>query len=157
MTDIEHIDYLLAHIAHVRENCIKLGKAMILRGMFHEGVQLIANGHTHDLDKFFGIQWELMRKDASLSKELSLAVKEHNHTAKHHPESFGSIHKMDTVALAECICDWKSRSSEFGTSLLGYIDGDAMKRFGFTKDDPIYKKIIEFHDMLCERPFQKVT
>lgn len=156
-TDLEHLDYVITHISHVRENCIALGKALIKMGLFVEGRQLIANGHVHDLDKLFGIQWEHMRKDSPLGKELSLAVKEHNHTAKHHPEAFGSIHKMDYVSLAECICDWKARSSEFGGSLMDYIKTQAMKRFAFNESDPVFKTIVEFHDLLCEKPYSQVT
>jgi len=32
----------------------------------------------------------------------------------------------------------------------------AMGRFVFTKDDPVFRMIQEFQDILCEEPFFKV-
>ena len=51
---------------------------------------------------------------------------------------------MPDVYLAEMVCDWASRSAEFGTSLHDWIDGGAMERFGYKKNDKTYKKINSF-------------
>ena len=54
------------------------------------------------------------------------------------------------------ICDWKSRSEEFGTDLRKWIDESATKRYKFTNEDLVYKKIMYFVDMICEKPFVNV-
>jgi nuclear transport factor 2 (NTF2) superfamily protein len=64
---------------------------------------------------------------------------------------------MPSVFLAECACDWKARSEEFGTSLRDWIDEFATKRWNFSKDDRTYKEIMAFVDLLCEKPFEQIT
>jgi len=63
---------------------------------------------------------------------------------------------MPDIAILEMVCDWKARSEEFGTSLRDWIEESALKRWGFTKEDVIYKKITQYVDMLCEKPFNPV-
>jgi len=63
---------------------------------------------------------------------------------------------MPDVYLAELICDVKSRSEEFGTSLLDYIDNIGMKRWNITENDDIYKKMMIFINLLCEKPFEEI-
>jgi hypothetical protein len=53
--------------------------------------------------------------------------------------------------------DWKARSEEFGTDLRNWIDEQATKRFGFSKDDEIYKEIMKYVDLLCQKPFSQIT
>jgi hypothetical protein len=86
-----------------------------------------------------------------------MAVFHHAKTNSHHPEYWGHISLMPEVSLAECVCDWKARSEEFGTSLRDWIDVDATKRFDFEKDSKIYKQIMRFVDMICAKPFEQVT
>lgn len=63
---------------------------------------------------------------------------------------------MTDIDLCEMICDWKSRSEEFGTDLRKWIEENATKRFKFSLEDEVYKKIMYFVDMLCEKPFSNV-
>jgi hypothetical protein len=64
---------------------------------------------------------------------------------------------MPRLYLAEMVADWKARSSEKGTALREWVDGEAMKRFGFKKGDAAYAAISEFAYMLCDPPFQPVS
>jgi|SRR5208282_4930716 len=67
-----------------------------------------------------------------------------------------SQHEMPRWAVAEMICDWKSRSEEFGTSLHAYIKENATERWHFSERDPIYRTIMEFVNMLCDKPFARL-
>jgi hypothetical protein len=63
---------------------------------------------------------------------------------------------MPRLAVAELVCDWKARSEEFGSSLRDYVKERATKRWKFCEKDLIYKTIMEFVDLLCEKPFSRV-
>jgi hypothetical protein len=150
MNEIDKLDIILRHINSVQENCTLLGKRLIDRGEFDLGVILIANGQIHDNSKFCGVEWDHLFPG---DPQLGIAVSQHNRTNRHHPEHWGGIDKMPRVFLAECVCDWKTRSSEFGSSLHAWIDGDAAKRFIYTKNDEVYERIMYFANLLCDKPF----
>lgn len=156
MKDIDKIHNIVRHIKHVQESCFLLGERLIGQGEFELGKNLIANGLVHDYSKFFGIEWDHMFTGNPDTTSLKLAVSQHNRTNKHHPEYWGGIHKVPRIYLAELVCDWKARSNEFGSSLVEWIESEAMKRFGFTKADAVYKEIMEFVDLLCDKPFKPV-
>lgn len=156
MKDLEKLKSLLRHIENVRNNAEILGERLIENGEDRLGIELIRNSQIHDLSKFSGIEWEFLFHPED-KVNLAIAVKQHNLTNKHHPESWGGIKNMPDVYLAELACDWKARSSEFGSSLPDYIHGEAMKRFNFTKEDEIYKRLMRFVNMLCEKPFKPLV
>ena len=152
---LEKLEAVIRHIENVKDNCILLGKRLIEEeGEFDLGKQLIANSYIHDNSKFYGIEWEFLGEQGGRSK-LDLAVSQHNKTNPHHPEYWGNITEMPRVFLAEMACDWKARSEEFGTSIRDWIDDGAAKRFGYKKNDRVYKEIMYFVDLLCEKPFKQ--
>jgi len=157
-TDIERIRHLMRHIHNVQENCVLLAEKMIANGEFKLARQLIANGLIHDQSKMSGIEFDNLTGDNSDKLLLVAAIKQHNSTNDHHPEFWDKgIHGMPKVYVAEMICDWKARSSEMGTDLREWLNGEAMKRFVFTKDDSIYKTMMEFVDMLLIPAFKPVS
>jgi hypothetical protein len=105
------------------------------------------------------VEWDVIVLN-NRSNLLATAVEQHNHSNPHHPEYWGSvgvgIHKMDEVHVAEMCCDWKARSSKFGTSLRDWIDDEAMSRYGFTKSDPVYARIQRFVGMILDEPFKRL-
>lgn len=158
---MDKIRAISRHIRHVEDNCLVLGEKLIEAGQLGLGKQLIANGFVHDASKFHGIEWLYMSPgqptaESEAKLKLKLAIQHHNHTNLHHPEAWGSIHEMPDVYLAEMVCDIKSRSEEFGTSLREWIDSDATKRFNFTEQDEVYKKIMHYISLICATPFTKL-
>lgn len=150
------------HIRNVEDNCFLLGEKLILNGEIDLGKRLIANGFVHDVSKFNGIEFEHMApgiacQEESAKLKLKLAIHHHQKTNPHHPEYWQSIHEMPEVYLCELVCDWKSRSEEFGTSLKNWINDDATKKFSFTREDNVYKKIMKYVDMLCEHSFENIS
>lgn len=158
---IEKINSIVRHIRNVQENCLLLGTALIQKGEIDVGRKLVASGFRHDNSKFEGIEFEYLTvtqsNEETAKLKLRLAVHHHSSTNDHHPEAWGTIHRMPRIAVAEMVCDWKSRSEEFGTSVRDYIDNQATKRFGFSKDDKVYKEIEEFVNLLCPKPFEPIS
>lgn len=152
---------LTRHIRNVQENCSLLGEKLISMGEIELGKQLIANGFRHDSSKFFGIEWdnliEIDKEDKTSQFKLKMAIYQHSKSNFHHSEAwYGGIKGMPIVFLLEMLCDWKSRSEEFGSALIDYIHENAMKRFDFSKNDDVYKILMKYYDLLCEKSFDNI-
>lgn len=150
------LDDLIRHIDHVRDNCMLLGERLIADGKADLGRLLIANGFIHDNSKFYGVEWDYLNDSNDDPELLKIAIHQHNNTNKHHPEYWGGIDQMPKLYIAEMICDWKARATEFGTSLKDWIDEGAAEKFNYTKDSDIYRKLIYYAQMLCDTPFKAV-
>jgi hypothetical protein len=159
---MDKIRAIARHIRNVEDNCLILGEQLILRGEIELGHKLIANGYVHDVSKFFGIEFEYLSIGTSTEEGVKLkqkmAVYHHQRTNLHHPEAWpGGIKEMPDVYLAEFCCDVKSRSEEFGTNLREWIDNEATTRFKFTKEDVVYKDIMKYVNLLCQKPFEDLS
>jgi hypothetical protein len=157
----KRLDNLLRHITHVRDNCQRMGVALIQGGEEELGRQLIANGHIHDQSKFRGIEWEYLNDGAwpweganpQEEEMFRAALRQHVLTNAHHPEFHKTIFDMGRIHLLECVADWAARSAEQGTDLMGWIRGRATDRFGFTVKCRVYREIKGAVGMLLEGAF----
>ncbi len=150
----DHIDNLIRHIELVREACTLLGKRLMKSGRVEFGRLLIAKGFEHDVSKFYGIEWTFLHAGKDTPKEeLNLAIQQHQSCNSHHPEYWGGIENMPELAVYEMICDWYSRSQEFGTSLRDWIRSVAMDRFKINPDGEVKKWIDTATDILLESSF----
>lgn len=148
---------LLRHVDNVRMNCLRLGEILIEDPKIGFGKDLIALGYIHDNSKFHGIEWEYLHSDmfgGEHSDKLALAIKQHTTTNPHHPEYWGSIHDMPEIYVAEMVCDWAARSSEFGNDLRAWIKDKATKKFDMTVQSKAYKDIKRFVDMFLDPAFK---
>lgn len=152
MTDEKHLEALLRHVNNVERNCEILGKRIIEAGDFSFGLKLIANGHIHDHSKFRGAEWLYLREgiEGDIKK---VVVEQHTLSNPHHPEYWGSVHDMPKLYVAEMVCDWASRSSEFGNDIRWWINERATVKFGFTESSVVGKQIFSFVDLLLDKPF----
>ena len=153
---LQKITVIWRHIEEVQKNCFLLGEKLIAAGEEDLARQLISNSLVHDQSKFLGIEWEYLQvddEDGELYEKKRMAIRHHNSCYPHHPEYWKGIKNMPSVYAAEMCCDWKARSSEFGSSLKEWIDGDAAIRYGFTKRDKIYREIMKYTNLLLEKPF----
>lgn len=153
---LEKIRTLTRHITNVQQNCNLLGEKLIENDEFDFAKLLISSGLLHDNSKFHGMEWDMLTTENTDPISLKLSVGQHNKSNTHHPEYWGGIKKMPRIAIAELVCDWKERSSEFGTSLLEWIENNAMQRFDFNKNDDVYKEIMYFVNLLVDKPFKQV-
>jgi hypothetical protein len=153
----EKIDDIIRHINHVKDNCLLLGERLINLGTKDMGRLLIANGFIHDNSKFYGVEWDYLNDNTGNTDLLKIAVSQHSRTNPHHPEYWGGIELMPTLYIAEMVCDWKARSNEFGTSLQDWIENSAADKYGYTVDSEVYRRILYYTDILCDKPFKQVT
>lgn len=155
MNDIEKIDKLIAHIRGVQDNCLILGKKLIEKGDFVLGRNLIVNSMSHDLTKFFGVEYEDLHKDAE-KDDLKVAIHQHNSSNKHHIEFWGNAEKMEDVFIAEMVCDTVTRSQELAVNYLDWLTKEAPKRYKFSKKGKFLKKALYFYNLLIENPFKDI-
>lgn len=153
MDALEKIEKVLEHIQNVQRNCYKLGFKIIKSGDIELGRNLIANGQIHDNSKLKGIEFERLFYGDPL---LGDVVKHHSSTNMHHPEYWGSIHEMPKVFIAEMVCDWAARASEFGSDLKKWVYEEATIKFDFTMHSKVGENIELFLNMLLEKPFIKI-
>jgi hypothetical protein len=146
---------IVKHVNNVNEYAELLAERIIETATCREDLnfarRLVQKVKKHDLSKFSGIEWESLQRKDDL---LEIAIHQHQQTNDHHPEFFvNGITEMTELQLAEMVCDWKSRSTEFGSDLRTYIKDTATKRFGFTTRSAVYKKIKKYVDLLLNEKF----
>lgn len=148
----EKLEKLIRHIENVQEACQLLGKKLIEKGEINFGIRLIALGQVHDHSKFFGIEWDYL-VDGDWNGEAKLAAAHHNRSNLHHPEYWGGVELMPRIAVAEMVCDWYARSTEFGENIWDYVKKKALDRYDISPHGKVYKWIKEFLDLLLDKPF----
>lgn len=159
--DAEHLEIVLNHIKGVQDNCKKLSSRLLKiesdrEYNNHISIKLLARGYCHDNSKFKGVEWLYLRDAVKINHPelFNIALYQHVTTNDHHPEFWpGGIQFMTDDAIAEMVCDWKSRSDEMGTSLKDWIKESATQKFNFTINDKIYKKISFYVDRLLDPIF----
>lgn len=152
------LDNLRRHIHNVQESGYLLAERLRKRagdGDLELAHELVINIHVHDHSKFKGIEWEYLHDEIKESdpEKFKLAWEQHVKTNEHHPEFWFGISNMPRVFVAEMVCDWKARSSEFATDLREWVKTKATKKFGFTVQGKVYKEIKEFLDLLLDPAF----
>jgi hypothetical protein len=60
---------------------------------------------------------------------------------------------MPPLYVAEMVCDWAARSSEFGTDLRDWIENKATKRYNFSLTSPIATSINLYTNLLLKPKF----
>lgn len=149
---------LLRHIDRVLESCTVLGERLIDQDEGHMGHQLIANGYCHDNSKFYGIEWLYLHDEVKQAHPnlFNAAWTQHVTTNRHHPEYWDGIGNMPRVYLAEMVCDWHARSSEFGSDLRAYIEQRATRRFHFDSGMRVYRDIKDLVNLLLDPSFDDI-
>lgn len=89
------------------------------------------------------------------SEEFKEVIKNHSKTNPHHSEFYqDGIGDMDDVHLAEMVCDWKARSSEFGTDLRDFVKNKAEEKYRLNDFPNNYLKIKKMIDLICPPSFK---
>ena len=165
--DARHLEAVMSHIDNVQKSCMKLAKRLMEdEETYDVGFKLLKNSYLHDNSKFDGIEWEFLRtpnliKDGSCKDEAErkkcflLALDQHQRTNMHHPEYWGGIKLMPPEYLAEMVCDWNSRSMEFGTDLREWIKKEVPEKWGASPSSKAYRDIMKFVNTLLDQTFKK--
>ena len=147
---------LLRHVDSVNNNCQLLAERLYAKGEEDLAHKLVLNGHIHDASKFSGIEWMYLNDDTLREKPelFQCALQQHQTTNLHHPEAWsGGIHVMDRLHLAEMVCDWHTRSQEFGSDLREWIKDKATKKFDMKVQSKVYKEIKGLVDLILDPAF----
>lgn len=157
MTEIEQkrLEILLRHVHNVQQQCEYLGNKLIEAGEDDIGRKLIANGLIHDNSKFYGIEWDYLHDDVKSSHPdlFKAAANQHIHTNLHHPEAHtGGVNTMSPELIAEMVCDWRSRSIEFGNDIREWVKNEAKKRFKISTKT--MSQINKYLNLLLDKPFK---
>jgi DNA gyrase/topoisomerase IV subunit B len=149
------VQQTLEHIKRVQDNCFIIAYKLIDQNKYDLARSVIYRALAHDSSKFYRKdEFNSLVLGCDKDDELQQGIKNHQYRNDHHPECWlKGIGDMSDDALIEMICDWRSRSYERDMSLHEWIDENATKRWGFTKEDPIYKRIMYFVDLLVEKPY----
>lgn len=153
--DIKHLHSVLRHIENVRDNCHLLGDRLVQKGEKDLGIDLIGLGLNHDVSKIHNrLEFKYLRNILKGTPEFELAAECHITSNAHHPEYWRDIKEMPRLYIAEMVCDWKSRSEEFGNDVREWIKDKASKKFGFSLSGQVYKDIKMFLDILLDEAFK---
>jgi len=152
------LEKLAKHIHHVQESATILAERCIQTGNTNLGIALMQNAARHDNSKYSGIELRYLVLDETDNGELiRLAVDHHNKTNLHHPEAWvGGIKEMSDLYMMEMVCDWRARSTEFGTDLREWIAECATEKFSFRKNDRVFKDIQKYLRIILDMPFKKL-
>jgi len=149
----------LRHIQNVQRNALLMAENILKSyGNAADGreefpYQLMQLGMKHDNSKLAGYELDHLHHQ---DPRFEAAKKIHYSRNPHHPEFWeNGIKEMTSVYVAEMVCDWAARAQEFGTSFYDWVDNHATKRFGFTKEDEVYREIMYFASMLYGEPFKR--
>lgn len=152
--DLKHLQDVLRHINRVREDCNLLGNRLIETGEKQLGIELIALGLIHDYSKLHNQTEFLYLRDSKVgTPEFQAAHLSHVTTNMHHPEAWFNIKEMPRLYVAEMVCDWHARSTEFGSDVMAWVKDQATQRYGFSPKGRVYKEIKEFFGVLLDKPF----
>ena len=151
----KRLESLCRHVDNVIRFSRILGERLIEKGEKELGKRLISNSYLHDHSKFSGVEWSYLHPD---NKDIDpvlfgAAILEHTTTNKHHPEYWDGIHNMPRIYVAEMVCDWASRSTEFGNDLREWIKDKATKKFDMKIQSKVYKEIKDFVGTLLDPAF----
>ena len=153
--DIAHIESVLRHMDNVQAAVRLLSKRLIEKEELSFARILLSHSLGHDATKLLGIEWDYLRFSGK-KDQLAQAHYEHTSISDHHPEYWGGIENMPLVCLAEAVCDWYARSSEAGTDLRNWIKTEAVKKYAFSVNGNVYKKIKKFVDLLLDQQMKTI-
>lgn len=158
MNPLPKLEKLAKHIYHVQESATLLAEHCITQGHTDFGIALLQNAACHDNSKYSGIELRYLVLDETEDETLlRVAIDHHNKSNLHHPEAWiGGIKEMSQLYVSEMVCDWKARSTEFGTDLRGWITDSATEKFGFKKGDRVFKDIQRYLKIILDVPFKKL-
>lgn len=124
--------------------------AKILENKFPELAGLIEEAEEHDLSKYSPEEkqgyiyttWSYRTTGKAAPKSVTGDSWEHHQKFNdHHPEHWKNVKEMSDLALAHAVCDWCAMSEELGTSLLEWIEKEALTKWNWSPEQ--IKRIYE--------------
>lgn len=152
---LQKLELIKRHKLNVIDNAEILARKLIELGEIDFGIKLICSSWTHDLSKYFSIEWKWLLQDKD-KEMLKLAMEDHRAKNPHHPEYWGGIDNMPVFCLAELVCDLKARSAEQGTCLKDFLKDIYYPKHNIKLNSKVDKQIRRFVDLLLDDSFVKL-
>ena len=136
----------LIHRACVMRSGQYLARYLIHRNRSVDAIRLIGRCSVHDISKIQNTEEfmslasivddidSMQNINHVLSEEQTNAIKLHWSRNSHHPEYYDNANDMSDLDLLEMACDCHSRSKQFKTDLLEYINVQQELRFHFDSE-----------------------
>ena len=136
----------LIHRACVMRSGQYLARYLVHRNRSVDAIRLIGRCSVHDISKIQNTEEfmslasivddidSMQNINHVLSAEQTEAIRLHWSRNSHHPEYYDNSNDMSDLDLLEMACDCHSRSKQFKTDLLDYINAQQELRFHFDKE-----------------------
>lgn len=149
----KHIKDSLNHKINILNSCKIMVEYLLKNGQEQLAIDLTNRCLIHDNSKFSNEEINcfmnlkpnketFVNPQKTLSEEEKKAIKLHWKNNKHHPEYYENVNDMEEVDILEMVCDWHSRSVEFGTDLIEFAKVRQENRFHFSKN--VFEKILMY-------------
>lgn len=154
---IVQLEDLFTHKKYFLDSAMKMSKYLDEHGENDLAVELLKRAVEHDnsklnsdelndLKQLGGSFSSLKDPKEQLGDGQKKLIERHWKNNRHHPEFFTDAENMDEIDIIEMVCDWHSRSEQFKTDLLKFVEIRQRERFHFS--DEMYKKIIKYCKVL---------
>lgn len=155
----EQLTDIIEHKKFVFETIGKIALKLLTQGQDEMALEIMKRGFLHDIsklqnDEFYGMAEFAYDKDSlknpkdKISDEKQNAINLHWNRNEHHPEYWTDISQMKDIDILELTCDFYSRSLQFGTNMLEFLEQRQKDRFHFPQD--IYDKIVKYYYLIEE-------
>ena len=162
---IKFLDETVEHKIFVIETSRLLSNYFISKGKTELGIAILARAFSHDNSKLTSSEIKGLSSIISTSSlacqdpntELTEKQKEilakHWENNRHHPEYHKGSSDMTELDIIEMVCDWYSRSKQFNTDFIDYVNNRQKNRFRFTEDT---FKTVEYYCLLLQSLDSKI-
>lgn len=154
-----YIRDLINHKKYFFESAYKLSSYFLENNQEDMALEIVKRAFIHDFSKlsenefssfmvFKNYNSSLKNADVSYCEEEKVFLTEHWKHNRHHPEYWSDINDMSEIDIAEMVCDWHARSTEFNTDLREFIAVRQENRFQFSEE--ILKKVTKYVEILLK-------
>lgn len=155
----------IIHKKYFFDSSLIMFDLLLEEGKDELAINFIRRASVHDNSKLLPEEIDALSKIAPLQedddgftnpnyrlneKQLDL-IRIHWKHNRHHPEFFQNINDMTELDILEMICDWHSRSVEFGTNLIDFVMSRQENRFHFP--DEMFEYILMMCKKMVDRSF----
>ena len=142
---LEQIRDTIVHKKYVLDSCMTLALWLIQNEDEQLGLKLLQRATIHDNSKLSYEELDALAKistdkscledaHAKMSEYKKQAIELHWKNNRHHPEFFSCYENMSKLDILEMICDWHSRSVQYGTDMKEFVRIRQENRFHFPKE-----------------------
>jgi hypothetical protein len=155
-----HIVDTLKHKQFFAASCLKMIDYLYACERFDDALELAKRCSLHDhtkfeddeIKQFIQLPIEEYNKNTSkapLTDEQKRLIEMHWKRNRHHPEFFSDPNNMSDIDIMEMVCDWFSRSLQYGDDFMYYATVVARNRFAF--NDETFDKVLVYCKALKSR------